>query len=322
MRRFWQYIMVAAVLAASTLAWGQDAVVATVNGQPIKDSAFTDRMRASYGYVTLEQMIEETAIQQAADKAGIKITDAQVTDRVKMLAASVEARSATTGLNFESWLAGQGLTYLVFKAEIRLQLLVETMVKDKVNVTQAQVSDFYTKQQQVLAVPEQVRVSHICVKTKEEAEKIRADILAGKVTFADAARDFSIDPYSKNNGGELGPVPKGDDPLQVAAFALAKDGDISPVVQTRMGFHIIKRDARMTAHVPPFEDVEKQLRAYLERQELIKLAAATRDEILKAAQIDRKVKLELNGPPADLLTPPAEAPGKTAPAPTPAPAPK
>jgi foldase protein PrsA len=303
-------VLVCAVLAGVGAA-AQDAPVATVNGQPISEKAFVERMKAQYGYSTLEQMIEDAALQQAADKAGVKVTEAQLNERVRAMAASIDRDQAQTGLNFTGWLAGQNVTFGAFKTQVRLQMLIEGIIKDQVKVTDQQVSDFYQRQRERFHVPEQVKVSHICVKTKAEAEKIRADVQANKVTFADAARQFSIDPYSKDNGGDLGAIVAGDDPLQKAAFALLKDGELSPVFETKMGFHIVKRDSRTADRVLPFEEVQKQLRGSLERQEMVKLATEKRDEILKAAQIDRKVKLETGAPPADLGGPaPPATPGK------------
>jgi foldase protein PrsA len=290
------YAVLLAALVSGWAAQAEDAAVAVVNGTPITEKAFTDRLKAQYGYSTLEQMIEEVALQQAADKGGAKVADDAIAKRIADMQAGIEARSSVTGLNFASWLAGQNLTLASLKTQVRLEMLMEALVKDKVKVTQAQVSDFYAKSRDQFHEPEQVKVSHICVKTKDEAEKIRADILGGKKSFADAARDFSIDPYSKNTGGDLGFVVAGDDPLQVAAFALQKDGELSPVIQSKMGFHVLKRDARKTERIVPFEEVEARLRTYMERQETSKLASQKRDEIIKAAQIDRKVKLDAGQP--------------------------
>ena len=307
MRLSLRHIAVLCAVLAGIAAAAQDAPLATVNGQPITEKVFIERMKAQWGYSTLEQMIEDSALQQAADKAGVKVTEEQLMERVRGMAASIERDQAQTGLNFAGWLAGQNVTYLALKAQVRLQMLIELMVKAQVKVTDQQVSEFYQAQHERFHVPEQVKVSHICVKTKEEAEKIRADIMANKITFADAARKYSIDPYSKDNGGDLGAVPAGKDPLQIAAFALQKDGEISPAFETQMGFHIVKRDSKTADRYLPFEDVQKQLRASLEGRELARLATAKREEIIKAAQIDRKVKFDPGQPPADLggAAPPA-----------------
>ena len=85
----------------------------------------------------------------------------------------------------------------------------------------------------------QVKASHILVKTKEEAEQIRVDILSGKISFAEAAEKYSSCP-SGSKGGDLGffgrgmMVPEFDQ----ASFSLPV-GEVSEPVQTQFGYHLI-----------------------------------------------------------------------------------
>lgn len=93
----------------------------------------------------------------------------------------------------------------------------------------------------------QVKASHILVKTKEEAEQLRQDILDGKKTFEQAAAEFSQCP-SGAKGGDLGFFGKGQmvKEFEVVTFELAqKDSDkpedlISEPIQTQFGYHLIK----------------------------------------------------------------------------------
>lgn len=85
---------------------------------------------------------------------------------------------------------------------------------------------------------EEVRASHILVKTKEEAEKIREEIVAGK-DFAEAAKEYSLCP-SKSDGGDLGFF--GHNVMVIefdhAAFELKK-GELSKPINTNFGWHLI-----------------------------------------------------------------------------------
>ena len=120
-------------------------------------------------------------------------------------------------------------------------------------------------------VPEQVRLAHILLKTDPEdptkqeadvrlkAEKLLADLKAG-ADFAEAAKAQSDDKGSGERGGELGWVARGKTapPFERAGFAL-KDGEMSDLVRTRFGFHIIKRFAYQPAKVRPFAEVKAQI---------------------------------------------------------------
>ncbi len=98
------------------------------------------------------------------------------------------------------------------------------------------------------------RVSHILVSTEAEAERIRAEMTPEN--FAQLARENSIDTTTKDNGGDLGALVKGQfvPEFDKAAFAL-KDGEISQPVKTQFGWHIITVDTT-PAHTTPFSDAK------------------------------------------------------------------
>jgi parvulin-like peptidyl-prolyl isomerase len=89
-------------------------------------------------------------------------------------------------------------------------------------------------------MPDQVHCAHILVKTEQEAKTILARLSTGE-KFSNIAKDLSLCP-SKKNGGDLGTFTRGRmvKEFESAAFALQK-GELSPVVKTKFGHHIIKR---------------------------------------------------------------------------------
>jgi peptidyl-prolyl cis-trans isomerase C len=111
-------------------------------------------------------------------------------------------------------------------------------------------------------VVETVQVSHIMVATQAAAEAIRQELLAGK-DFAELARARSQDDGSAAKGGDLGPIAKGDaEPaFEAAAFRLKPD-ELSEVVQTEHGFHVL-RGGQHGTRVRPFEEVREELRQAL-----------------------------------------------------------
>jgi len=134
---------------------------------------------------------------------------------------------------------------------------------------------------------ETVQVSHIMVPTAAEAEAIRQELLAGK-DFAELARARSRDEGSAERGGDLGPLVEGQAAAEFEAVAFRlKEGELSPVVQTEHGFHIIRGGARGST-LRPLEEVRGELEALLrqERQQaalqrlLQELTRAAAPEIL------------------------------------------
>ncbi len=155
-------------------------------------------------------------------------------------------------------------------------------------------------------VPERVKVRHILIKTqgkpKEEAPKLKAkaeDILKQLQhggNFAELAKQNSEDPGSAQKGGELGWIVRGQTvpSFEQTAFSL-KPGELSGLVETEYGYHIIQVEEKETAHTQSFEDVKPQLLADAQKQagdeDLKKAIEAAHREILQhPAQADAIAK--------------------------------
>jgi peptidyl-prolyl cis-trans isomerase D len=171
-----------------------------------------------------------------------------------------------------------------------------------------QVSDDMLKQQyqaniQQYQVPNRVHVEHILFmtvgKTDAEVEEIKKkaeDVLkqvkkGGK--FEDLAKKYSEDPGSKDKGGDLSWITQGQTvpEFEKTAFSLSP-GQVSDLVKTQYGFHIIKVLEKETAHTKPFEEVKDSLRAPLLLSQADKLASDTADKLSAAIRQSNKISLD------------------------------
>jgi foldase protein PrsA len=290
------------VLQLTAAGAADDEVVATVNGQPISGTRLTDELLLRWGEFSLASLIQEMVIEQAAAEAGIELTEREVSRRALDVQRTIDMRAPMTGQSFTLWLADQKLSLYGFRQRLRIQILLEQMVAEEVQVTA--VADLWERNKETMRRPEKMHVSHICVTTKEQAEQIRADIVGGK-DFAEAAKEFSIDPWTKDQGGDFGWIPRGNDPFQTAVFALSKDGELSPVIETKMGWHVIRREEYRPAAVPTFGEVKEDLREKMMEGRRLQKMNEKRAQILEAAKVERKID------PADLVSTAEAAPGGT-----------
>lgn len=130
----------------------------------------------------------------------------------------------------------------------------------------AQVKAAYQANKDKYQAPEQAHVAHILIankdeaKAKEQIEKLRQEAASG-ADFAKLAKDNSSDSNSALKGGDLGLVSRGQTApeFEAAAFALAKPGDLSPVIKTQFGYHIIKLIEKKPARTMSLEEVKPQL---------------------------------------------------------------
>src|SRR5260370_2144092 len=152
-------------------------------------------------------------------------------------------------------------------------------------------------------VPNRVHVEHILVmtvgKTDAEVEEIKKkaeDVLkqvkkGGK--FEDLAEKYSEDPGSKDKGGDLSWIPQGQTvpEFEKTAFSLSP-GQVSDLVKTQYGFHIIKVLEKETAHTKPFEEVKDSLRAPFLLSQADKVASDTADKLSAAIRQSNKISLD------------------------------
>jgi peptidyl-prolyl cis-trans isomerase C len=133
---------------------------------------------------------------------------------------------------------------------------------------EASAREVYIADSERYQTPEQVKASHILIKTDtrsaEEAQalatELRSRVLSGE-DFETLAVEFSEDPSAVANKGSLGFFEFGKmvEPFSEAAFALEKKGDISEVVESPFGYHVIMFVDRIASEPIPFEDVEEQI---------------------------------------------------------------
>ena len=213
---------------------GDQKTVATVNGQKITKGELDNKLEQQGGKAALAQMVQQDLVFQYAKAHNIDVTDKEVQTKLD------EISSHFPPGQFESMLKQQGMTMDDAKKLVRENLLTKKSVDANITVTDAQVNDYLKAQHLTIGQPSQVRARHILVKTQGEANTIETQ-LKGGADFATLAKAKSIDPGSKDKGGELGWFGPGQmvPAFQKAAFGLQVN-QISSPVQTPFGWHVIQ----------------------------------------------------------------------------------
>ncbi|MSN25908.1 MAG: peptidylprolyl isomerase [Geobacter sp.] len=201
--------------------------------------------------------------------------------------------------------------------DLKKRLIVESFLKKKVE-TESKVSDedlkkFYEQNKDKFKTGEQIKASHILVKTEKEAKDILAQIKAGG-NFEELAKKHSVD-SSSAKGGDLGWFGKGSmvPAFEKAALAL-KEGQVSDVVKSDFGYHIIKLTGKRAAGIRPLEEVKEQIKGAIMPSKQQEVFQKIKEELKKTAKITVKedVLNEMGGSKGDAK--PAE-PAKPAAAP-------
>jgi peptidyl-prolyl cis-trans isomerase D len=189
------------------------------------------------------------------------------------------------------------------KRVVRYAIVDVNQIRQNIHISDDQVLAQYKKNIQDYQVPDRAHVEHILLMTVgktdaeiEEIQKKAQDILnqARKgANFEDLAKKYSEDPGTKDKGGDLGWIVKGQTvaEFEKAAFSLPK-GSISDLVKTQYGFHIIKIMDKETAHTKTFDEVKDSIRAPLMLSEADKQAGDIADKLSQAIRQSNKVSLD------------------------------
>jgi len=286
-------------------------IIARVNGEDVKKEDF-DRiihtMEARAGQPipadrrdeilrgAIDQLVVYTLLSQESRNRGIKVEDSEIDQKVEQLRSKFPTQDA-----FTKALAERGMTMDRLKHDARVDLSV-TKLMDAEMATEPGPSEqdakvFYEKNPDRFKQGEKVRASHILIKVDQKAppaakQKARAEINAvlkqakAGGDFAKLAQEHSQD-GSAAQGGDLNyftreqMVPE----FSKVAFSL-KPGEISDVVETQFGYHIIKVVEHQEARTVPFEEVNAQIKQFLGNQKKQQHADAYIDGLKKKSKIE------------------------------------
>lgn len=152
-----------------------------------------------------------------------------------------------------------------YKDSLLVESYLQKLRAKALAVTDADVQAYYDQHRAFYDHPQEILASHILLNSKADAEQALARLKAGE-SFEAVARDMSRDPASAAQGGRLAPFRHGTlvPEFEEAAFAL-KRGEISGIVQTQFGFHIIKKIGQKDLPPRSYADVKEDIRRQLER---------------------------------------------------------
>ena len=248
----------------------------------------------------MEQLIEEELLYQAAAKQNFKDVDKQIDAKIAQDKTSFKDEQGFKNALKELEMDEKDLRGFI-RRRILISRFVETTFVPKVTVPEAEIRAFYDKNLDKFKRDETVKASHILIgidakasaddkkKARMKADKLRKE-LAGGADFAALAKGNSTD-SSSQHGGDLGFFGKGQmvPSFEKVAFAL-KPGEISDVVETQFGYHIIKLTEKKPAETAVYKDVKTKIEEYLKGQKVNEAVQKYLADTKKTAKIEILLK--------------------------------
>ena len=269
-----------------------------VERQKVAGRELEEKDKAALRKAVLDELISAELLYQESKRAGLGDLKEEIDKQYENIKKGFASND-----EFKKILKERGITEKELKEDIEKGVYINTYLQQKlyptITISEEEKRAEYERHKDKLDVPDQVRASHILIKIpdkatdsdrqklKEKIESIRQRALSGE-DFAKLAQENSED-GTASRGGDLGYFAKGVmiKPFEEAAFSLTDIGQISPVVETQFGYHIIKLLDKVPAHTMTYEEVEPALTRYLENQAREKKI----DELVES--LKKKAKIEI-----------------------------
>ncbi len=299
---FWRTNRTILLFAAALLFFtpiiscGQNGdAAAVINGRTITETALDQEVEAFKRRLTsqgrsvpqgqeatlrsdvLDSLIRKETLLSAAEENNITPNKSEVDEEMDRVRNQFNSEDA-----FTQALEAQGYSPESLREAIEEDLiiseLIEQKVLDDIDIPEQEIKDFYEQNSQYFNVSESVTASHILVQVGEEASQEQIDQARQKIEnvkkeleegadFAEVAKEKSEGP-SASSGGDLGSFGRGQmvPPFEEAAFNLAP-GELSDVVKTQFGYHIILVRDKTEARAQPLEEVKEDIVNHLKQSQ-------------------------------------------------------
>lgn len=330
-----------AVTETSVVAKSETGVVARVNGTEISRLELDNAVHGLIAQMAsrgrnvpaaqmpqlerdvLDEIIGRELVLQDAKGNEPADIDTQVQKQVDQITTQLGGSAALTNA-----LADAGITPAQYAQRVRNNLIVQEAMRQfierEVKMTPEEVKAFYDEHPEQFLEPTTVRASHILIRvppgaTDETKKEKRAQIdaaralLTGGEKFADVAKKVSEDPGSAANGGDLGFFPRGAmvPEFDAAAFSM-KTNELSDVITTQFGYHILTVTDQKPARTVPFDEVKVDLENFLKNRKGSDAARQHVNELRKTAKVEILLPPVAESPPPPppvvVETPPVQAP--------------
>lgn len=242
-------------------------VVAVVNGEEVKRDKLADLLIDMYGNEGLGLLIKRTLVKQESIKRNVTVTEEEVAERIGALVdGQIKQQMKKGGLKDEEALKRElekakltldqykkniQETFKLSSGQIEAELLAEKIIKKTIKITDEELREAYEEQ-----LGEKILARQIVLRTSRDAERNLERIKTG-ADFEALAKKESVDRNSASRGGKMRPFgPKGTIGKEIANL---KNGEVSKIIKTDSGYHIIKIENRIPRSLKKFSEVKEDL---------------------------------------------------------------
>ena len=271
--------------AAVIISMQIDPTVAVVNGDKIKRGDLYSVMYMQSGNEALDFLVEAQLISQEGKRRGLTIGEKEIDEEIKSI---IDEYYGGEKEQFDAFVELQNISLDFLRSNIRRDLLLEKIIEDDLKISDEEAREYFKENQQVFDIPEEVKARHILVETKKEAQKVISRLEKGE-DFAELAGELSLDPGSRDEGGDLGFFTRNvmAEEFEKVAFD-QKDGAVSAPVKTMHGYHIIETLEHKKGRKVTFDEVADDVKEKIKQDRMPLMVQELMERLKSEAVIDHK----------------------------------
>lgn len=273
--------VLAAALFSSPARAEADREVVKVNGTPIRQSEVMERLWKRYGPGTLEEMVDELLLRQNAQSQNIKAEPAEVNRRLSRIRGQFSDAGA-----LEAQLKQSGSSIEALKQDLADQITQEKIIiaKNHISITDDDLKSAFKARKDQLATPPSVHLLHMLVADEKDALEIIQKLKGGS-DFKALAREKSLAPTGKINGGDYGFVARGMLPPELEEIAFSMKAKDIKMVPGAHGVHILQVLGQKPAVPAEYSKIKDELRELLLSEKIKAAIPAYLQELRRKADI-------------------------------------
>ncbi len=241
--------------AAKPLVENRNEPVALVGGEPIEYEEWEQELQSQYGKSVLSHMIDRQVVFKMADQYDVRIDD-------KLIQRELSLMETMLGVMEIEEIEAKRKEWI---DDVRYRFYLEELLTKDIGIETEKIKSYYKEHEDQYDFHETYQLSQILVKTQQEANKVKKELDEG-ASFEMLAREYSVDGYTKDNGGYLGYFSEKSQYLPGIYYRTAQDlspQSYSSPFNTDQGFVLLYVHRKLPSITFSFEEVQKQIKREL-----------------------------------------------------------